>query len=175
MGTNIPATPSMDDPFSPPGDPMQAGLGPSAWAERRDVPDLTIDGRPKIVPISADADFYVEPRDPDPRGFTVVGLDEAPAGTVSDIWVDRSEPQVRYLEVHVSATGAKVLLPITGCRFNVSARRVEVRSIKAEHFAHVPRTKSPVQVTFLEEDKIQAYYSGGHLYATKDRTESLIV
>ena len=29
-------------------------------------------------------------------------------------------------------------------------------------------------MTMLEEDKIQAYFGGGHLYATRARTESLI-
>jgi photosynthetic reaction center H subunit len=159
------------DPIAITGDPMGAGVGPGAWANRSDTPDPTIDGRPKIVPLRADATFYLEPRDPDPRGMTVIALDGEAAGTVAEVWVDRSEPQVRYLEVLVASTGRLVLLPITFCRFDVESRKVRVKAIKAKHFAAVPTTKSFNQVTLLEEDKIQAYYGGGYLYADPARLE----
>src|SRR5262245_38179909 len=38
-------------PLIPEGDPMTAGVGPGAYAERADVPDLTSHGAPKIVPL----------------------------------------------------------------------------------------------------------------------------
>jgi photosynthetic reaction center H subunit len=116
-------------------------------------------------------DFFVDARDPDPRGFTVVGCDHAAAGTVTDIWVDRSEPQVRYLEVKLAATGRNVLLPITCARVQVERRRVDVKSITGAQFADVPGTRSPDEVTLLEEDRIVGYYAGGYLYATPNRTE----
>ena len=54
--------------------------------------------------------------DPDPRGMSVVGADGSVAGTVRDLWVDRSEVVIRYLEVEVAApasAGARhVLLPV---------------------------------------------------------------
>ena len=175
MTRTIPRTADIGNPIPVPGDPMTAGLGPGAWADRADHPDLTVDGRPKIVPIRADTTFYLDPRDPDPRGMEVLGLDGELAGTVAEVWVDRSEPQVRYLEVLVEATGRLVLLPITFCRFDVARRRVRVQSIKAAHFAKVPPTKSFNEVTLLEEDKIQAYYGGGYLYADPSRLEPAIL
>jgi photosynthetic reaction center H subunit len=52
--------------------------------------------------------------------------------------------------------------------------RVTVNAILGSQFADVPVTKSPDQVTKLEEDKIVAYFAGGHLYATPSRMEPLI-
>jgi photosynthetic reaction center H subunit len=47
------ATPIYDAsgaPMHPNGDPMVDGVGAAAWAIRPDKPDLTVDGRPRIVP-----------------------------------------------------------------------------------------------------------------------------
>ena len=41
-------------------------------------------------------------------------------------------------------------------------------------FSDVPGTKSRTEITLLEEDKICAYYGGGHLYATPDRAQPLL-
>jgi len=38
----------------------------------------------------------------------------------------------------------------------------------------VPGLRNPDVVTRLEEDKICAYYAGGHLYAIADRAEPLV-
>jgi photosynthetic reaction center H subunit len=156
-------------PFSPATDPMRAAVGPGAYADRADVPDLTVHGAPKVVPMRADAAFFIEPRDPDPRGMAVIAADELIAGTVVDVWIDRAEPQVRYLEVQVASTGRTALLPIGYARIKGRSRTVHVTSIRAVHFDDVPTTRSPEQVTLLEEDKIMAYYAGGYLYADESR------
>ncbi len=200
----VAATP-LDNTFGsalhPTGDPMRDGVGPAAWAIRPQVPDMTIDGHPKIVPMRIATDFGVSENDPDPRGKAVYGLDGEKAGEVVDLWVDRAEPQVRYLEVAVAGvntrgvdtsgmdTGSmdpggfegaaeagprRVLLPITLARVSGKDGTVRVRSIKAEHFAHVPTLASPDQITLQEEDQVCAYYGGGTLYATAERTEPLI-
>ena len=119
-------------------------------------------------------DFSIADKDPDPRGMTVVGLDGEVAGTVSDVWVDRSEPQIRYLEVKVAAGGKNVLLPIGFSRFDKKARKVKVAAIKAAHFANVPALSKPDQITLYEEDKVCAYYAGGKLYATAERAGPLL-
>jgi photosynthetic reaction center H subunit len=92
---------------------------------------------------------------------------------VRDVWTDRAEPQIRYLEVEVTG-GRRVLLPIGYAKFNVTRRCVNVRSILASQFAAVPALKNPDRVTLLEEDKITAYYAGGTLYATAARAEPFI-
>ena len=40
--------------------------------------------------------------------------------------------------------------------------------------AAAPVTRLPEQVTLLEEDKISAYFGGGHFYATPERSEPLV-
>jgi photosynthetic reaction center H subunit len=171
----IPRARDISDPIEPTGNKLLSGLGPAAWAERADRPDLTVHGAAKIVPMRVAPEFFVEPRDPDPRGFEVLGLDGAVAGTVAELWVDRSEPQVRYLEVLVTATGALVLLPVTLARIDAGARRVMTRAITGAQFAGVPTTRAFHEVTLLEEDRIGAYYAGGLLYATPERAESAII
>jgi photosynthetic reaction center H subunit len=56
----------------------------------------------------------------------------------------------------------------------LKGRRVVVKAILAAQFANAPRIKSPNSVTFLEEDRICAYFAGGHLYATPKRAEPLL-
>ena len=50
-------------PLEPTGNPMLDGVGPAAWAEREDVPELTLDGRPVIVPMRVDETFSVAVED----------------------------------------------------------------------------------------------------------------
>lgn len=161
-------------PIIPHADPMLAGLGPAAYADRADAPDLTIHGEPKIVPMRVARNFYVEPRDPDPRGMAMVAADGQVVGTVVDLWVDRSEPQVRYYEVEVPSAGRTVLVPFPVAKVKARQGMVTTKSIMARHFAQVPGTRAPDQVTLLEEDKIMAYYAGGYLYATPERSRPVV-
>jgi photosynthetic reaction center H subunit len=159
----------------PTGDPLVDAVGPAAYADRADVPDRTFHGEDKIVPLRYAKGFYLEARDPDPRGLKVKACDGEIAGTIVEVWVDRSEPQVRYYEVQLAGSGEIVLLPVTfvqwpGFGFS-KTDHVLVKSITAVQFRNVPRTKSPMQITFLEEDQICAYYAGGHLYANAKRAE----
>jgi photosynthetic reaction center H subunit len=157
-------------PLQPTGNPMLDAVGPAAYAHRANDPDLTIDGRPKIVPLRIAADHAIEEGDPDPRGMAVVGADGEVAGTVRDVWVDRSEALIRYLEVDVAGTSARrVLLPMTMVRVDAGGRRIRVASILARQFADAPHLTNVDQVTLHEEDRICAYYASGHLYAEPSR------
>lgn len=167
-----PLAPFPGAPLEPTGDPMVDGVGPAAWAERHDEPDLTIDGAPKIVPLRVAQDFFVADGDPDPRGMPVIGADGETAGTVVDLWIDRAEYVLRYLEV--DAAGQRALLPLNYARVSATRREVRVASVCARHFATVPALRNPDRVTFLEEDKICAYFAGGHLYATPSRLGPLL-
>ena len=50
----------------------------------------------------------------------------------------------------------------------------EVGAVLGKHFADVPGTRLPEVVTMLEEEKIQAYYGAGTLYAEPLRQEPLL-
>jgi photosynthetic reaction center H subunit len=166
-------------PLHPTGNPMLDGVGPGSYANRPETPDLTHEGEPRIVPMRIATEFYVEERDPDPRGKSVYGADNKVAGTVTEIWVDRGEPQIRYLEVKVEADGhetgaVNVMLPINFVRVSSDGQRINVVSIRSDQFKDVPRISSSDQITLQEEDKVTAYYGSGHLYAYPSRLEPLL-
>jgi photosynthetic reaction center H subunit len=161
-------------PLVPTGNPMVDGIGPASYALRDDRPELTAEDENRIVPLRVAHDFFVAHRDPNPVGMEVVAADGYVAGDVREVWVDRSEPSVRYLEVEISAGGRTVLLPMPFVRIDSWNRKVKVVAITAAQFADVPALKNPDQVTRLEEDKITGYFAGGHLYAMPHRQEPLI-
>jgi photosynthetic reaction center H subunit len=171
----IPAAGWQGAPLVPIGDPMLDAVGPGAYAMRENVPDRTLEGLLKIVPLRSATDLVLVDRDPDPRGMEVIGADRVVAGTVRDVWVDRSEVIVRYLEVDLGGKPPKrVLVPMTFCDIDGRHGVVRVEAILGSQFADVPLLAQPDEVTFLEEDKICAYYGGGTLYATPLRTESIL-
>jgi photosynthetic reaction center H subunit len=172
----VPTAPWQGAPLTPIGDPMLDAVGPGAHAMRADVPDRTYEGQIKIVPMRLAPTMHLDPRDPDPRGMPVFGADGAIAGIVREIWVDRSEVTIRYLEVEIPAPSAPiaVLVPMPFALIDKRRGEIEVEAILASQFAGVPRTKSPDEVTLREEDRICAYYGGGTLYATPARVEPLL-
>lgn len=163
-------------PGEPTGNPMLDGVGPGSWADREDVPELNIDGVPCIVPMRLAEGTFLEPRDPDPRGMKVIGADNEIGGVVTDVWVDRAEALIRYIEVEVAAAAGtrRVLLPMPFALVNHKRGRVTVDAILGSQFADVPATASLDQVTKREEDRIAGYYGAGTLYATPARQEPLI-
>jgi photosynthetic reaction center H subunit len=158
--------------------PMLDSIGPGSWAERADTPDISHDGDAKIVPLRVATDFAVAEGDTNPVGLRVVGFDLVVAGTISDIWVDRSEQMLRYLEVttEVGAAPRQILVPINFGVFRNTGkgeRIFYVHALRGEQFALVPGTANADSVTLLEEDKITAYYGSGLLYAEPSRQEPL--
>lgn len=169
-----PAVGGLGHPLVPEGDPMTAGIGPGAFALRSDRPDLTVDGEPRIVPMRTSPAQRIAAEDPDPRGMKVTGADGKVGGTVRDVWVDRSEEVIRYLELEVpTASGSRVALLPTGFA-RISRSGVHVDSINAAHFAQVPATRSDSQITLLEEDQVAAFYGAGTLYANSERQEPFL-
>jgi photosynthetic reaction center H subunit len=152
-------------PHIPTGNPMMDGVGPASWAPRRDVPELDGHGHNKIVPMSHAEGFAVS-AGRDPRGLPVQASDLEVVGRISDMWVDAPEQLVRYLEIDLNE-GGKRLVPMPMVK--IWPDRVRINSISSDLFAGVPSTKSPTEVTLLEEDKISGYYAGGTLYAADKR------
>jgi len=160
-------------PITPKGDPMQDGIGAASYALRAEVPDLAFDDNlPKIVPLRAAPGWHVPDEDPDPRGKSVTTLDGETAGTVVDLWVDRSEVILRYIEVETAAK-KRVLVPMFLVTVNDEGE-VRVLSVTAAQLAAAPTIAKPDQVTLREEDRISGYFGGGHLHATPERSEPLV-
>ncbi len=158
-------------PFEPTGNPMQDGVGPASYCDRADVPDVAYeDELPKIVPLRVAAGWSIVGDDPDPRGMPVICADGRVAGRVVDVWVDRSEVMIRYLEAEVlTATGdRRIIFPMTLARIN-GRGEVLVKSVLASQFAEAPGLQNPDQITLREEDRISGYFAGGQLYAEPSR------
>ena len=132
--------------YVPHGDGMGQGVGPGAWANRADVPDQMFDGTPRLQPLRILTDFHVVDRDPNP---------------------------LRYYEFE-KKDGGKALLPVNFTQIKKKDGPVIVNSIMGRHFADVPATKSPDEVTLLEEDQISGFYGGGYLYADPKRQEPVV-
>lgn len=166
-----PTRPHPGAAYEPTGDPMKDGVGAASYAANRaDRCDLTVDGRPRIQPLSKNPEYHLDHRDRDPRGMTVVAGDGAAVGKVSDVWIDLAEPAVRYLTVDLNA-GGSVLLPMGYARIKKDG--VHVTSIFGKHFPDVPKTKASDRITLLEEDKLVGYYAGGYRYAEPSRNEPI--
>lgn len=170
------AAPATGMPFEPTGDPMTSGIGPGAFTRRSDAPDLTAEGELKIVPLAAAPGFALVEGDPDPRGMPVLGVDDEEGGTVVEVWVDRSEHIIRFLEVQTTG-GRRVMLPIGFARViadRVHGRKVIVRALRGAQLEHVPALRQSDRITLLEEEKVMGYYGAGTLFATPERREPLL-
>lgn len=157
-------------PYVPTGDPLVDGVGPAAWAERAEWPDLDGHGNNRIVPAAMAAGVTVARGDADPRGMKVIAADGKIAGTVSELWIDRAEHVVRYLEIDTGA-GRAVLAPMPMANVRKSRRVVEIDALPADRFAGVPALAMPGEITRREEERIMAYFGGGYLYGSRDRQE----
>lgn len=171
----VPAGTFPGAPLEPLGDPMLDGIGPASWAYRRDVHDLNKEREIRYVPLRVAREFHVDAALLDPLGWAVVGADNVLAGHVVDLWVDRVEQEIVWLEVELAGTiGEHVLVPQGFVRYRKRLRTVSVRALLARHFASVPRLRDPDRVTRLEEDRILGYFGGGLLYATPARIGPLL-
>ena len=164
-------------PWVPTGNPLKDGMGPGAWADRAKYPDLTFDGRPRIVPLAESHDIVIAPNDPTPIGMPVYAADKKLAGKVSDVWVDQSEHIIRYLEVTTNS-GKRVLAPIFVCDvqtgnklFRETGKLVDITAIRSDQFDEAPVIETQGRITRYEEDRIMAYFGGGYMYATAERSE----
>jgi photosynthetic reaction center H subunit len=168
-----PVAPWPGAPMQPIGNPMLSGAGPAASALRANTPDLMQEtAEPRVVPLRVATDHFLDDEGPDPRGQDVIGADGVVGGVVADLWIDRAEAAIRYVEVTLAA-GATVLLPMPLANVDGSGR-VFVKSVMGSQFADAPALANPDQVTLREEDQIQAYFASGHLYAEPSRVEPLL-
>lgn len=169
-------------PLQPTGNPLRDAVGPASYVMRRDIPDRTLHGDPKIGPMRLLGGYKIFDGDPDPVGMPVVAADGRVAGTVEDVWVDRAEPRILYFQValdggmndataledagpHLPNVPGHVLLPTGFAKVQARHNRVKVASITAADFAFVPGHARMDAITRREEDAIMGYFGGGHLYS----------
>jgi photosynthetic reaction center H subunit len=171
MPTNVLPRVHSGEPLVVTGEPLGSGVGPGGYAMRADRPDIDMFGRPRIVPMGIAEHVSVVANDTDPRGLPVTGLDGKVAGTVRDLWVDRAEHVIRYLDVALTGGGTATLpMPMV----KVSRGQVACDAVTAAQFAGCPQLQSPTQITLLEEEKVSAYFGAGYLWATPERSEPLV-
>ena len=187
-----PLAPWTGAPLVPNGDAMIDGLGAAAWVERADHPDKATDGSPRVVPLSAlpEDEFFVAKKSSDPRGMQVRACDGVVVGKITEIMVDRMEMLPRYYQLALDS-GKTVLLPMMYMKIKKQThapaegtlkerasdsrmKEVRVASLNSAQFETIPLCASNDQITLLEEDKVQAYYGGAHVYGSPRRTESFI-
>ena len=160
-------------PLEPIGNPLSAGVGPGSYARRAQYPDINMEGHPRIIPLRTAPDFGVALKDPDPRGFAVVGADRVIAGTVAELWIDTADRLVRYLEVTLP-DGRNVLTPMMMSTVDRKRRTIVCDAVLGRQFDGAPAIASTEQITLDEEERVQAYFGAGYLYATPSRAEPFL-
>ena len=152
-------------PVYPVGEPLLAGIGPGAYALRRDTPFVMHDGSPQLEPLRKATDYSCVDPELDPRGMTIFGSDWLRAGVATDIWIDKGSKILRYIEVALEGEAERRLLPIFYAHVDGKAKEIRVDCVKAAQLLLAPILKSPDVVTAREEDRINGFYAGGYLYS----------
>jgi photosynthetic reaction center H subunit len=67
-----------------------------------------------------------------------------------------------------------LLAPMMMAKVDRRRRRVVVDAINAAQFAGVPRPAAGDRITLYEEERVQAYFGGGYLYANAARQEPFL-
>jgi len=164
-------------PLVPTGNPMLDGVGAAAYAERLDIPDATVHGDTEAVRHCA----------PHQGSILIIKirihaailssvLTVKPVVSCAMSGLIRPRCIIRYLESGNRCAGREAQCASADDDVSdFSVRRQGQSEVDlGKRFEHVPAHKKPDSVTRLEEDKICAYYAGGHLYATPERAEPLI-
>ena len=91
---------------------------------------------------------------------------------MKDIWVDKADRLFRYLSVDIGTRS--VLAPMTMSKVNRKTKTVTIDAIRADQFADAPAIENTGTITLYEEERVQAYFGGGYLYATRARQEPIL-
>jgi len=167
----VPQDPFPGAPQVPTGDAMQAGVGMASYALRADTPDIDWDdGAPKIVPLRAAPGWHIPEGEPEIRGRALFGLDGRIAGSIVDLWVDKSDILLRYAEAELPG-GKRVVVPLGVLRWSADGGGVHCDTATSAQIAAAPGTAQPDRITLREEDRISGYFGGGERYALAGKLE----
>ena len=152
-------------PIYPVGDPLLAGIGPGSYTLRRNEPWTMHDGTLQLEPLREATDYTCVDPNLDPRGMRVFGSDYKAAGVVRDIWVDKESKILRYLEVTLDGVAEPRLVPIFYAVISGRAKEIRVTCLKADQLAKAPVLREPDSITAREEDRVNGFFAGGHMYS----------
>jgi photosynthetic reaction center H subunit len=152
-------------PLYPLGEPLLAGIGPGSYALRRDEPFVMIDGSPQLEPLRKATDYTCVDPDLDPRGRRIFGADMKDAGVAVDVWIDKGSKILRYVEVALDGVAERRLVPIFYANVPRDASYFKIDCVTAAQLALAPVLRHPDSVTAREEDRINGFYAGGHMYS----------
>ena len=152
-------------PLYPVGEPLLAGIGPGAYTLRRDEPFVLMDGRPQLQPLRKTPHLVCVDPDLDPRGQRALGVDFADAGICVDVWWDDESKIPRYLEVELNEGAGRRLVPIFYCSLRTKASAFRCDAVTGAQFKLAPMIRRPDVITAREEDRVNGFWAGGHLYS----------
>lgn len=154
-------------PLMPLGDPLLDGIGPASYALKEDEPDLTYEGKPKIEPMRDRSHYRIEKTDPYLFGMAVFAADGEQVGTIKDLWINNHEYHLRYIEVETlpAEGGRRIIAPYAFCQISRRKGTVRFGTVTRAQFLRVPPLANSEQITMREEDRLNAYFAGGTLYA----------
>ena len=152
-------------PLYPLGEPLLAGIGPGSYALRRDEPFVMIDGEPQLAPLRKATDYTCVDPDLDPRGRRVFGTDMKDAGVAVDIWIDKGSKILRYIEVALDGEPQHRLVPIFYVKILPDASYFRVDCLTAAQLALAPVLRDADIITAREEDRVNGFFAGGHMYS----------
>lgn len=152
-------------PLYPVGEPLLAGIGPGAYTLRRDEPFLLHDGTPALQPIRKTPHLKCVDPDMDPRGMRALGSDFADAGLCVDVWFDDESKVPRYLEVELNDGAGRRLVPIFYCSIRAGSSGFRCDAITGAQFKLAPTIRMPDIITAREEDRVNGFWAGGHMYS----------
>ncbi len=152
-------------PLYPVGEPLLAGIGPSSYTLRRDEPFLLLSGEPCLQPVRRTPHLRCVDPAMDPRGLRALGSDFADAGLCVDVWYDDESKIPRYLEVELNAGQGIRLVPIFYCSLRAGSSGFRCDAITGAQFRLAPTIRRPDVITAREEDIVNGFWAGGHMYS----------
>jgi len=154
--------PPMSYPLDPGPDPLEEGVGAAAYTRIREaLPDLDVNGEPKLISLNDHAQYYIPDGDPDPRGWALVSADEEVVGTVHDLWFNRAEFFLRYFEVSIEGAEGRRLVPAFFAEALPRDRAVRATTLVAKDLRRSPIRADDSCITMREEDRLNGFYAGG--------------
>ena len=152
-------------PLYPVGEPLLAGIGPSSYALRRDEPFRLLNGEPALQPLRKTPQLRCVDPLMDPRGKRILGADFGEAGLCVDVWYDDESKIPRYLEVELDGGAGIRLVPIFYCSLRADKAAFRCDAITGAQFKLAPTIRRPDVITAREEDMVNGFWAGGHMYS----------